>query len=246
MVNLMNEYLTEMTNVLLSRNGTLDKYIGDAIVAFYGAPVPVEDHEYQACMTALEMKDRLEILREKWRSEEGWPEIVHNMQHRIGLSSGRMVTGNMGSTMRMNYTMMGDTVNLAARLEPAAKHYGVYIFVAENTHKAVADYFEWRFLDNLRVKGKNKPVKGYELLSLKNELSTEKSQLIQAFNEGVDHYLKQNWVKAKKRFKDALTLEETFPARPTTPSAVYIDRCDYYKNEPPGKDWDGVWTMKSK
>ncbi|HIC72646.1 MAG TPA: adenylate/guanylate cyclase domain-containing protein, partial [Alphaproteobacteria bacterium] len=96
MVNLMNEYLTEMTNVLLSRNGTLDKYIGDAIVAFYGAPVPVEDHEYQACMTALEMKDQLEILREKWRSEGDWPEIVYNMQHRIGLSSGPMVTGNMG------------------------------------------------------------------------------------------------------------------------------------------------------
>ena len=93
--------------------------------SFYGAPVPVEDHEYQACMTALDMKDQLENLREKWRSEEGWPEIVHNMQHRIGLSSGRMVTGNMGSTMRMNYTMMGDNVNLAARLEASAKQYGI-------------------------------------------------------------------------------------------------------------------------
>ena len=136
-----------MTDVLLSRNGTLDKYIGDAIVAFYGAPVPVKNHEYQACMTALEMNDKLDSLRNKWREEEGWPEIVHNMQHRIGLSSGEMVTGNMGSTMRMNYTMMGDTVNIAARLEASAKQYGIYIQVNESTYESAKDQFEWRFLD---------------------------------------------------------------------------------------------------
>ena len=167
MVNLMNEYLTEMTDVLLSRNGTLDKYIGDAIVAFYGAPVPVENHEYQACMTALEMNDKLDSLRNKWREEEGWPEIVHNMQHRIGLSSGEMVTGNMGSTMRMNYTMMGDTVNIAARLEASAKQYGIYIQVNESTYESAKEQFEWRFLDYVRVKGRQLPVKVYELIAEK-------------------------------------------------------------------------------
>ncbi len=129
MVRLMNEYLTEMTDVLLDHQGTLDKYIGDAIVAFYGAPAPVKDQEKKACSTALVMRDRLDGLRNKWKEENDWPEIVYSMQHRIGLNSGQMVTGNMGSEMRMNYTMMGDTVNLAARLEPAAKQYGVYIYL---------------------------------------------------------------------------------------------------------------------
>ena len=246
MVSLMNQYLTEMTDTLLEHKGTLDKYIGDAIVAFYGAPVPLENHEYHACLTALEMEKKLVIMRQRWKEEGDWPDLVHNIRHRVGLNSGEMVTGNMGSAMRMNYTMMGDTVNLAARLEPAAKQYGVYIFVAENTYKVVADQFEWRFLDYLRVKGKKKPVKAYELLSLKGELSEQNSQLVQAFDEGMELYHDQNWVKAKKQFKEALKLEEKFLDRPTTPSAVYLDRCDYYKNDPPGKDWDWVWTMTTK
>ena len=246
MVSLMNQYLTEMTDTLLEHKGTLDKYIGDAIVAFYGAPVPLENHEYRACLTALEMEKKLVNMRQRWKEEGDWPDLVHNIRHRVGLNSGEMVTGNMGSAMRMNYTMMGDTVNLAARLEPAAKQYGVYIFVAENTYKVVADQFEWRFLDYLRVKGKKKPVKAYELFSLKGELSEQNSQLVQAFDEGMELYHDQNWVKAKKQFKEALKLEEKFLDRPTTPSAVYLDRCDYYKNDPPGKDWDWVWTMTTK
>ena len=246
MVSLMNQYLTEMTDTLLEHKGTLDKYIGDAIVAFYGAPVSMENHEYHACLTALEMEKKLVNMRQRWKEEGDWPDLVHNIRHRVGLNSGEMVTGNMGSAMRMNYTMMGDTVNLAARLEPAAKQYGVYIFVAENTYKAVADQFDWRFLDYIRVKGKKKPVKAYELFSLKGELSEQNSQLVQAFDEGMELYHDQNWVKAKKQFKEALKLEEKFSDRPTTPSAVYLDRCDYYKNDPPGKDWDWVWTMRTK
>jgi adenylate cyclase len=246
MVSLMNQYLTEMTDTLLEHKGTLDKYIGDAIVAFYGAPVSMENHEYHACLTALEMEKKLVNMRQRWKEEGDWPDLVHNIRHRVGLNSGEMVTGNMGSAMRMNYTMMGDTVNLAARLEPAAKQYGVYIFVAENTYKAVADQFDWRFLDYIRVKGKKKPVKAYELFSLKGELSKQNSQLVQAFDEGMELYHDQNWVKAKKQFKEALKLEEKFSDRPTTPSAVYLDRCDYYKNDPPGKDWDWVWTMRTK
>ena len=246
MVSLMNQYLTEMTDTLLEHKGTLDKYIGDAIVAFYGAPVSMENHEYHACLTALEMEKKLVNMRQRWKEEGDWPDLVHNIRHRVGLNSGEMVTGNMGSAMRMNYTMMGDTVNLAARLEPAAKQYGVYIFVAENTYKAVADQFDWRFLDYIRVKGKKKPVKAYELFSLKGELSEKNSQLVQAFDEGMELYHDQNWVKAKKQFKEALKLEEKFSDRPTTPSAVYLDRCDYYKNDPPGKDWDWVWTMRTK
>ncbi|MEC7871619.1 MAG: adenylate/guanylate cyclase domain-containing protein [Candidatus Neomarinimicrobiota bacterium] len=246
MVSLMNEYLTEMTSILLEHKGTLDKYIGDAIVAFYGAPVPLEGHEYHACMTALEMERKLQLLRKKWSSEGHWPELVHNIRHRVGLNSGKMVTGNMGSSMRMNYTMMGDTVNLAARLEPAAKQYGVYTIVAQNTYKAVKDQFEWRMLDYLTVKGKKKPVKAYELFSVKDDLNNDQSQLITAFNEGIDLYFKQEWNKALSKFKEASELEEDFPDRPTTPSLIYIQRCEFFSKNPPAKDWDGVWIMKSK
>lgn len=246
MVSLMNEYLTEMTSILLNHNGTLDKYIGDAIVAFYGAPVALENHEYHACMTALEMDRKLNELRVKWKSEGGWPKLVHNVRHRVGLNSGEMVTGNMGSSMRMNYTMMGDTVNLAARLEPAAKQYGVYTFVAENTYKVVKDQFEWRLLDFIRVKGKNKPVKVYELFSEKNNLANNQSDLINAFNNGLDLYFKGEWSLALKKFNEAAKLEEDFEYRPTTPSKIYVERCEAFKKSPPEKDWDGVWTMNTK
>ncbi|MEE9167519.1 MAG: adenylate/guanylate cyclase domain-containing protein [Candidatus Neomarinimicrobiota bacterium] len=246
MVSLMNEYLTEMTEVLLSHRGTLDKYIGDAIVAFYGAPMPVEDHEYEACTTALEMEDKLRNLRDKWSHDDEWPELVHNMRHRVGLSSGEMVTGNMGSTMRMNYTMMGDTVNLASRLEASAKQYGVYIQVAESTYSSVKERFEWRFLDNVRVKGKKRPVKAYELLARKGELSESYSKVVPVFHEGIELYNAQKWDKALKLFKEAETLEEMFPMRPINPSRVYIERCEFFKETPPGDDWAGVWTLTAK
>ena len=242
----MNEYLTDMTDVLLLRNGTLDKYIGDAIVAFYGAPVPVENHEYQACMTALEMNDKLESLRNKWSDEEGWPEIVHNMQHRIGLSSGEMVTGNMGSTMRMNYTMMGDTVNIAARLEASAKQYGIYIQVNESTYESVKDEFEWRFLDYVRVKGKKLPVKVYELIAEKGKMNDIDKTVVEAFSHAQKLYFNQDWDKAIKAFTDANELEDMFPGRSENPSNVYLQRCHQLKENSPGKDWDGVWVLTKK
>lgn len=242
----MNEYLTEMTNVLLKHQGTLDKYIGDAIVAFWGAPVPVDGHEIKSCYAALDMAKRLDELREKWRNEEDWPDIVHNMQHRVGLNSGDMVTGNMGSTMRMNYTMMGDTVNLAARLESSAKQYGVYIQVAENTYKGAKDLFEWRFLDYVKVKGKTIPVKVYELLGEKGKVDDNTLKLLKTFHEAQDHYLKQELDKAIQGFKEAEKLEDMFPGRNSNPSVMYINRCELMKENPPGEDWDGVWTLTAK
>ncbi len=246
MVALMNEYLTEMTDILLSHRGTLDKYIGDSIVAFYGAPMPVEDHEFSACITALEMEKRLENLRERWSKDDEWPELVRNMRHRVGLSSGEMVTGNMGSNMRMNYTMMGDTVNLASRLEASAKQYGVYIQVAESTYSSVKERFEWRFLDNVRVKGKTRPAKVYELLTSAGELDDVHSKVVPVFHEGIQHYNDQKWDKALKAFKEAEKLENMFPLRPTNPSRIYTERCEFFKANPPGDDWDGVWTLAKK
>ena len=246
MVALMNEYLTVMSQVILDNEGTLDKYIGDAIVAFYGAPAPVENHEKKSCTTALLMEDALEDLRQKWRQENDWPDIVYSMQHRIGLNCGKMVTGNMGSEMRMNYTMMGDTVNLAARLESSAKQYGVYNFVGQNIYEETKDEFIFRFLDFVQVKGKNIPVKVYELVSAKDNADNHTVNLIKVFEEGLDHYYQQQWDKALAHFKKAEGMEDHFTSRNTTPSAVFIERCTMFKDNPPGKDWDGVWTMTSK
>jgi len=152
----------------------------------------------------------------------------------------------MGSKMRMNYTMMGDTVNLAARLESSAKHYGVYNFVGENIYEASKDDFIFRFLDFVRVKGKNIPVKVYELVSSKNNAKNSDIDLIRSFENGLDCYYQQDWDNAIKNFKKSKSMEESFTSRNTTPSDVYINRCIMFKDNPPEKDWDGVWTMVSK
>ena len=247
LVELLNDYLTEMTDTLLENRGTLDKYIGDAIVAFYGAPAPVDDHEYYACLTAVLMQERLSEMRDKWRGEgDRWPEIVHNMQNRIGINTGKMVTGNMGSTMRMNYTMMGDTVNLAARLESSAKQYGIYIQVANETYTPCKDKFIWRDLDFVRVMGKTEPAQVYELIAVAGKETEQDKSILKAYHEALELYRKQDWDKAQDAFKAADELEDMFPGRKTNPSRVYIPRCDHWKSNPPGDDWDGVWTLTSK
>ena len=247
LVELLNDYLTEMTDTLLENKGTLDKYIGDAIVAFYGAPAPVDDHEYYACLTAVLMQERLSKMRDKWRDEgDRWPEIVHNMQNRIGINTGKMVTGNMGSTMRMNYTMMGDTVNLAARLESSAKQYGIYIQVANETYSACKDKFIWRDLDYVRVMGKTEPAQVYELIAVKGQETEQDKTILKAYHEALELYRNQDWDKAKDAFMAADELEDMFPGRKSNPSRVYIPRCDHWKANPPGDDWDGVWTLTSK
>ena len=247
LVALLNQYLTDMTDVLLENNGTLDKYIGDAIVAFYGAPIDVDNHEYWACKTAIEMQDKLAILREGWQEEgDRWPEIVHNMQNRIGISSGQMVTGNMGSEARMNYTMMGDNVNTAARLESSAKQYGIYIQIADSTYQAVKEKVVVRDLDNVRVLGKNEPVKVWELISEIGQEPGQYKKILPAYHEALDLYKNQEWSKAIEAFKTSDELEEMFGGRKTNPSRIYIPRCEHYLENPPGDNWDGVWTLTSK
>ena len=247
LVELLNDYLTEMTDILLANKGTLDKYIGDAIVAFYGAPAPVQDHEYWGCLTAIKMQERLAELRTKWQSEgDRWPEIVHNMQNRIGINSGPMVTGNMGSSMRMNYTMMGDTVNLAARLEASAKQYGIYIQVAEETYEKCKDKFIWRDLDYVVVMGKTEPAKVYELISEVDSIPNGYNKLLKVYNEALNLYRSQNWKKAIDAFKESNECEIMFPGRKTNPSQIYIPRCEYYLKNSPGDNWDGSWSLTKK
>lgn len=247
LVALLNQYLTDMTDVLLENNGTLDKYIGDAIVAFYGAPIEVEDHELWACRTAIKMQENLEILKTGWREEgDRWPEIVHNMQNRIGISSGQMVTGNMGSESRMNYTMMGDNVNTAARLESSAKQYGIYIQIADSTYQPIKEKLVVRDLDNVRVLGKEEPVKVWELISEVGKEPEQYKKILPAYNEALKLYQDQEWSKAIEAFKVSDALEDMFPGRKTNPSRIYIPRCEHFESNPPGDEWDGVWTLTSK
>ena len=224
LLRLLNEYLTAMTDILINNKGTLDKYIGDAIVAFYGAPIDIDDHEYLACKTALGMNDKLFELRKKWKSEgEEWPEIVHNMQHRIGINAGNIVVGNMGSEMKLNYTMTGDQVNLTARLESSAKQLGITIQVGENIYNKVKDRFIFRDLGKVIVVGRNQSLNVYELIANKNEISDNTKLLLDKFHEGLDFYHNQEWDKAIDCFTKSDKLEEDFPGRKTNPSKVFIN-----------------------
>ena len=247
LVELLNVYLTDMTTILLNNKGTLDKYIGDAIVAFFGAPVPLKDHAYNACKTALEIQDRLEVLRGNWISEgERWPEIVRNMQNRIGIHSGPMVTGNMGSEQRMNYTMMGDAVNLAARLESSCRYYGIYTQITEDTYSEVKDRVAVREMDRIIVKGKTEPVTTFELVSLSGQQSKQMDELIPGFQEALGLYRDRNWKKAGALFSSLEEHEIMVPGRNTNPCRVYSERCAVYDKNPPSEDWDGVTALTGK
>jgi len=248
LVELLNEYLSEMTDTLLSHFGTLDKYEGDAIIAFFGAPMPMDDHAKQACLTALDMQARLGQLRKKWASEgDKWPGIVHGMRMRIGINTGAITTGNMGSKVRMNYTMMGDAVNLAARLESAAKQYGVYTMISHFTHEFIKNDFETRQLDKITVVGKSEPVIIFELLAEKGKCAPETTELLSWYNQGLTYYYGQEWDKAIGVFERCEGLEPNKDiSKGKTPSAILLGRSREYKLTPPGKEWNGVYNLQSK
>ena len=236
LVKLLNIYLTEMCNFITQVDGTVDKFEGDAIIAFFGAPVAYEDHAIRACMTSLAMQKRLAEMREGWL-KDGTPPLYM----RIGLNTGPMVVGNMGSQSRFDYTMMGNAVNLAARLEGANKNYGSYTCMSEFTYEQAKDAVEVRELDLIRVIGINQPVRLYELLAKKGELPEDLQKGVAYFAKGLELYRKQQWEEAAKYFNAVFKFIPDDP-----PSKKFIDRCrDFYKN-PPGADWDGVFVAASK
>lgn len=254
LVELMNQYLSAMTDIVNEQGGTLDKYIGDAIVAFYGAPVYFEDHAYRACVTSQLMQRKLKTLRKRWKTDgQEWPELVHTLRNRIGINTGTMVTGNIGSQRRFNYTMMGDNVNLAARCESGAKSYGAYTMVTEPTKEeaqAYGDRCVFRVLDQIVVKGKTEPVRVYEIYGLKTEVEAKDRECIELYEAGYQAYLEQNWDKARRHLEDAALLEprqpDEDPGVKTNPSLVLLERCRHLKEEPPGEDWNGVYVMETK
>lgn len=254
LVDLMNEYLTAMTDILQEEKGTLDKYIGDAIVAFYGAPIAMEDHAHKSVRTSIRMYDRQMELREKWKSEGSkWPECVGQMQTRIGMNTGIATVGNMGALNRFNYTMMGDMVNLAARCESGAKAFGAYIMVTEESKDASVAFKDdvlFRFLDRIIVKGRSIPVGMYEVFGFKDSLEQRIIDCEEITQQASDAYLTQDWDKAISLYTKAQDYEMHRPG--ITPgvkenlSTIFVERCQDMKDNPPGKDWDGVYVMTSK
>lgn len=251
LVVLLNEYLTAMTDILLQEKGTLDKYEGDAIIAFFGAPMPLADHATRACRVAHLMQERLLELRQKWASEgDKWPLIVQQMRMRIGINSGEIVTGNMGSASRMNYTMMGDAVNLAARLEESAKQYGIFTQISKDAVDLAGSDILVRELDTILVVGKSIPTTTYDLLGMKKSAPEYLQQLASRFKEGIELYKKQMWEDAILVFNETLELEyQRFPdlkGIKTNPSEIYIKRCEEYKLIAPPPGWEGVYVLTSK
>ena len=235
LVHLLNEYLTEMTSIILKNQGLIDKYMGDAIMALWGAPLDLSDHQEIACRSSLEMIEKLCELKEKWK-KEGIPSFDIG----IGLNSGNAVVGNMGSSSRFDYTAMGDNVNLASRLEGLNKIYGTNIIISDYTFKSVKQKFEIRKLDIVRVKGKKKPIPIYELISEKDRIDSKQSEFINNFENGLDLYLKGEWKSAIKLFEKAHSYKKD------KASSIFIKRCKDFMKNPPPKDWDGVWDIKTK
>ncbi len=252
LVDLMVEYLSALTDVLTDKGGCLDKYIGDAIDAMFGAPLPMEDHAYAGVVSTIEMQRKQSELRKRWK-EQGRADLIQNMHTRIGLNSGPAVVGNMGSRRRFNYTMMGDNVNLGARCESGAKAYGIYTMITEATYlaaKATQDDVVYRFLDQIIVKGRTLPVKMYEVIETVEVVSEETKDCLSIYAEGMSAYLSMDWDKAIEFFEKSSTLERFQPEQDngvsTNPSRVMIARCGAMKTSPPPANWDGVFRMTEK
>jgi len=235
LTELMNEFLTPMTQVIHQHRGTIDKYMGDAIMAFWGAPLHDAQHARHALLAALDMVARLESLQDRFKSK-GWPPIRIG----VGLNSGEMTVGNMGSKFRLAYTVMGDAVNLGSRLEGLTKEYGVQIIVSEFTRAAVPD-FAFRELDCVRVKGKARPVGIYEPIGPAEQCAAGLLAEIALHDAALLVYRAQDWPLAAEKFRQLQGLD---PQRYLY--EMYGKRIAYFQDHPPDADWDGAFTFTTK
>lgn len=239
---LLNEYLSAMTIILKKHEGVLDKYIGDAIVGIFNAPVPVLEHELKAARASVDMVMKLADLREYWTKNNLYSKEAQVMDARIGLNSGPAKVGFMGTDALASYTMMGDTVNLAARLEAAGKDYGVNILITDPIRDSIQGEMVTRYLDLVRVKGKNEPVKIHELIGYRSMISNNFLEAAEIYESGFKEYLNQNWNSAIKYFSES----EKAKGQKDKSSRMLVERCEEYKLNPPGSDWDGVFTRTHK
>jgi adenylate cyclase len=237
-VDILNDYFSAMTDILIENNGTLDKFIGDAMVAFFGAPRPSDQHAFEACSAAVKMQEALAELRAQWAARPDLHEKVKTLKMRVGINTGNFVTGNIGGKLRMNYTMIGDAVNLASRLESACKEYGVYTVTGERTYESVTTRFLFRKLDKIRVKGKREPVVLYQLMGKPRSDDSRSYRLIETYEKALAAYLAGDFAGATNRFSASLALERFQGLK--NPSRVMMDRCEHLARMMPDH-WDGVY-----
>ena len=239
LVAVLNEYLHEMADLVKQEGGMVDKYIGDAVMALYGAPNKLPDHAIRVCRTAIRMQEGLTALNQKWRQEDP---SSQKLKVRIGINTGSPVVGNIGGADKIDYTALGDSVNLAARLEPACKTYGVGIMIAQQTREEAGEAIQVRELDLLAVYGKKEPIRVYELLALADqELGPDRRELLAQYAKGLETFRASDFELALQYFKAALAIDPT-----DGPSALYVERCEECLVNPPPADWDFVERRQVK
>ncbi len=232
----LNKYLSPMTDILMSYDGYVDKYEGDAIMCDFGVPMEDPDHAWKACFATLEQQAALVDIRKEIKKVHGVDIYV-----RMGVNSGIVSAGNMGSAQRFQYTVMGDAVNQASRFEGANKQYGSYMMIGEETYKRAKDKIEVRILDRLVVKGKLIPITVYELMAKKGELTNDQSLIRAYFTKGVELYWNRQWDEAIEQFQQSIDVTGDDP-----PSKVFIGRCEVFKENPPDDNWHGEFVMMTK
>lgn len=238
LVRLLNIYLTQMSDIVLDVKGTIDKYEGDAIIAFFGAPVDDPEHAANACISAVRMKRVEAELNERFLGEKMSPSPLFT---RIGINTGEMVVGNMGTEKQMDYTIMGHAVNLAARLEGVNKQYGSWILISEETRNQIGDRFLIRPFDRVRVVGVNEPVQLFEVLEESSAAAARLREHAEQFTEAVQLFQQRRFDAARSLFADLLN-----DGMDDVPAEKYVKRCEHFLNEPPPGDWDGVYSLTEK
>jgi adenylate cyclase len=235
LVQVVNRYLGEFSNIVIRREGMLDKYMGDALMATWGAAVHQPDHAVRACRAALEMLETLERLTEE---EQRLGTGVH-LRVRIGINSGRMIAGNVGGTKHFSYTVLGDNVNLASRLEGVNKAYGTVVMIGQNTAEIVGETFELREIDLVNVKGKHEPIRIFELQGERGCLDERRCLLNRHFSEGRTLYVHRRWNDAVRAFERAVAA-----CGEDGPCLTFLERCRRFDCNPPAPDWNGSVSLE--
>ncbi len=237
LISFLNQYLSQMTQIIENHSGIVDKYIGDAIMAFWGAPLPVPNHPYHACVVALQQKNWHKEFTQKWQNHP----LISQTTTRFGIHTGEVIVGNVGSEHRLDYTIIGDSVNIASRLESLNKHYGTAILISEATHHTLTKDLLTREIDLVQVKGKDKAIRIYELIAFTQEASALQKTLCELFNDGRREYLDRNFDKALQLF---YRCQEK--AKFDQPTQIMITRCQELLEIPPDDEWQGIQVMIQK
>ena len=242
MVHLLNGYFSAVADAIRAHGGVIDKYIGDGVMAFWAPPfTPGDEHAAAACRAALAQQAAIAALRPELPHLTGLRRDTPDLVVRMGIATGEVVIGTIGSPTAKSYTVIGDTVNLASRLEGVNKLYGTHVILSEDTHRLTGSQLEVRELDLVAVVGKTEPVRIYELMALAGELEPSHVKLREVFEAGLAAYRAQCWNEAESHFRDCLEI-----ASGDGPSTLFLERIAHLRTAPPPADWDGVWRLETK